>query len=117
MQIESVLSSLYSEVVATILDGETESNPVNLFGTSLLAIMTDSNLSGTSFTFKASNAIDGTYLELRNMLNGEPLTAIMSDSGFHATSPIDFAAVQFLKIVSNTTQSGDTDLTLITRGL
>jgi hypothetical protein len=106
------------DLTATILDSASTSDAVDLLGTSLLGFITDAALDGTAFTFTVSDELAGTYVPLRRMSDGMPLTAIVSTSGQYATNPADFASVRFLKIVSGTAQSGAaTTVKLVNRRL
>ena len=106
------------DLEVVIANGATTSNAVDLLGTSLLAFVTDAALNGTAFTFTVSNNLAGTYVPLKRMSDGAPLTAVVAVSGQYATNPADFASVRFLKIVSGTAQSGAaTTIKLVNRRL
>jgi hypothetical protein len=110
--------ALNFDLSATILDGQTTSNAIDLAGTSILAFITDAALNGIAFTFLVSNEAGGTYLPLHRMIDGAIVTAIVDVSRYSATNPADFASARFLKIVSGTAQSGaDTVITIVNRRL
>jgi hypothetical protein len=101
-----------------IVDGASTSNAVDLFGTSLLGLVTDAALDGTAFTFTTSSELTGTYVPLKRMSDGAALTAVVGTSAQYATNPADFSSVRFLKIVSGTAQSGAaTTIKLVNRRL
>lgn len=109
---------IQNDLSVTILDGEDTSNAVDLQGTSLLAFITDANLTGTSFTFLSSDALNGDYLPLKNMSDGAALTSVAGISAQYVTDPSDFASVRFLKFVSGAAQAGaDTVIKLVNRRL
>lgn len=104
------------DIKPEIAVGETTSNAVEVFGTTLLAFITDANLTATSFTFLVSDAIDGTFVPLKDMSSGTSLQASASTSSQYATQPSDFASVQFIKFVANTNQlTNPSVITLVTR--
>tara|TARA_R110000868_G_scaffold17344_1_gene76325 strand:+ start:8474 stop:8836 length:363 start_codon:yes stop_codon:yes gene_type:complete len=106
------------DVIATIADGDTTSNAVDVGGTSILAFITDANLDATTFTFLSSNTLAGTYFPLKDMGTGIALVSQTGTSAQYATLPADLTSVEYLKIVANTAQSGaDTSITLVTRSL
>ena len=100
-----------------ITNGASTSDAVDLMGTSVLGFITDSSLDGTSFTFTACDTEGGTYLPVRRMVDGNPVTAILGASGYYATDPADFASVRYLKIVAATTQTGATTIKIVNRRL
>jgi len=107
---------LCRDIIATILDGDTESNAVAISGTTMLAFITDANLNATSFTFLVSDALDGTYLPLKNMGLGNVVTSFCSANSQYATNANDFASAEYFKFVANAPQSGsDTEIILVTR--
>lgn len=95
--------------------GDTESNAIDLSGTSLVGFITDANLTGTAFTFKVSSSLAGTYLPLKNN-SGAISRTVATSSYYNETSPDNFLAVNYVKIVSGTIQATNrTVITLVTR--
>lgn len=100
----------------TLAVGENTTEAVDIRGTTLLAYITDANLTAASFTFLVSNAINGTFVPLKDMNTGSALQASASTSSQYATQPSDFASVQFIKFVANTNQlTNSSTITLVTR--
>jgi hypothetical protein len=115
---EQTQQKLCYDIQPVIAVGETTSDAVDVHGTSILAFITDVNLTGSSFTFLASDSFAGTYVPLKDMATGDPLTSFTGTSAQYATQPADFASVQYLKIVMNTNQlTTPTTITLVTRTL
>jgi hypothetical protein len=111
----------YSKTV-TILDGQTESEAIDIGGTVLVGFRTDANIGGTLITFKSGDSINGTFLDLK----GNDATPAVKDVSVAITATTvnqygvnatDFDSAQFIKFVSNSAQSGsDTVITLILAG-
>lgn len=109
---------IQSDLFVTIPDGETVSDAVDLLGTSLLGFITDNSLNATNFTFKAAEKLDGNYLTLKRMSDGNNVEAIVGANARYATNPADFSSIRFLKIVSNNPQAGaDTVIKIVNRRL
>lgn len=109
-------NKLCYDIEVTIGVGQTTSNAVQVFGTTLLAFITPANLTAANFTFLVSDALDGTYIPLKDMNTGVALQSQAGTSSQYATQPADFASVGFLKFVGNTAQlTSDAVITLVTR--
>ena len=107
---------LSTDLSFTISVGANTSNEVDFIGTCLLALVTDANLTGTSFTFLSSDTKNGVYLPIHRMTDGLIITAVLAPSRRSATNPFDFTSARFLKIVSNVNQSGvDTNIGISNR--
>ena len=102
---------------ATIANGATESEAVDLGGLELAGIFVPDTFDGTAISVKVAPSLDGTYVTLRE-----------ADSDFSVTVaasryvPIEnlalFAGAQYIKLVSGTAQATtDTTLTLALRPL
>lgn len=104
------------DIQPVIAVGQTTSNAVQVYGTTLLAFITPSNLTASNFTFLVSDSIDGTFIPLKDMNTGIALQSQAGTSSQYATQPSDFASVGFIKFVGNTAQlTTDATITLVTR--
>lgn len=109
-------NSVYNDKLATILDGQTESNGIKLDDKSLVAIDIPSGFDGTELTFKVSS--DGiNYKTYKRMIDGENVSAIVGADASYAAGYFDFAGYEYIKLVAGTAQTGDVEITLKTRSL
>lgn len=115
MSISDWQSKLEAQSV-TILDSQTTSSAVDLYGTNVVGIIVPSGFDGATITFKGSTSIDGTFYDLFNS-NDVQLTVNVTAGRMYQFNSADLAAIQYIKLVSDSAQSGDTALTLITRSL
>ena len=107
-------SVLRSDSLALIQDGSTLSNAVDLHGTVLIGISIPAGFSGTTLTVYASTSYAGTYQQVRNTDN-VAATITCAAGYYYALVPFDLAGCRYVKLQSNTTQSGDCTITLVTR--
>lgn len=112
-------TALEFDLSVTIAVGQTASNAIDTYGTSIVAIITDANITATALTFLCSDSLGGTYKEYRNLSDGSTIaTTALSTDGYYGTAPIDFSSARFIKIVGNTNQATTpTVITLVTRRL
>ncbi|MFT6151407.1 MAG: hypothetical protein ACJAY9_000796 [Flavobacteriales bacterium] len=100
----------------TIAVGQNTSNAVDLIGTCLLALVTDANLTATSFTFLGCDTKNGAYLPMHKMVDGTIMTAVVAPSRRTPTNLSDFTSTRFLKLVSPVNQAGvDTTIGIVNR--
>ena len=103
-------------VVATIAASGTTSTPIWLKGFELTGIVIPATFTGTAITFQAS--LDGVnYYTLKNTYSGAAVSYTVTTSSFYAIAPADFAGVNYIKIVSGSTEGSTRTLNLATRGL
>jgi hypothetical protein len=105
----------------TIANGQTISDIENIGGAAIVGIITDANITGTEISFQSS--VDNiTFLDYK----GNDATPAVKDikiavtaatSEWYGINATDFAGLQYIKLVSNATQTGsDTVITLVLRG-
>lgn len=105
-----------SDLTVTILDGQTESDGVQLGGTSLVAIDIPAGFDGTALTFQVSS--DGTnYKTYKRMSDGAAVAAVVGADAAYAAGYFDFGGYEWIKLVAGTSQTGDITITLKTRPL
>lgn len=110
-------SSLCFNLIAIIADGEDTSNNIDLAGTTFLGFITPDNLTGTVFTFLgSSNGED--FFPYYDAASGTALTTgSLTSSTYYGFSALNFAPVRWLKIVSNSSQTGDANIIIVSRAL
>lgn len=103
-------------VTATIASSGTTSTAVALKGFQLSGVLLPATFTGTSITFLAS--VDGvTYVLLKVTAAGTTLSYVVTQNTFAAIDPKDFAGVNYVKIVSGSTEGSARTLKLALRGL
>ena len=100
--------------IVTIPSGSTTSNSIDLRGSAVLKIFIPANFVGTSLTFQLSlNNVD--YKPYKNA-NGDLVVCQALANDAIGITPIDFLGVNYLKIISNATESG-ADIAIITQDI
>lgn len=89
---------------------------IDLSTDTLVGLITPASMAGTALTFQASNAADGTFVEMRNDENVALSLTISSTAAFYPLDPATFCGARYLKVVSSGTETGRS-LTLATRSL
>lgn len=98
----------------TIANGQTKSTIFHSKGATLKTIILPAAFDGTEITFEISD--DGTnFYEYRNIDN-DIVTITCTQGKAYGLGAIDFYSIDYLKIVSNASESGDRTLKLIMRG-
>lgn len=94
-----------------IAENGTVSAAVNLRGMTLCGIIVPSDFVGTVITFQMSDAIDGTYRIMQDGAGASVSKTVTLASPpaslYIKVDPADFAGVQFLKLVSGSSETGD----------
>lgn len=99
----------------TVANGQTDSDAIDLLGTTLVGAYLPASVEGTSLKFKAATAIDGTYLPVYGT-DGNEVAYTVGSSHYVPLDPAVFSGVRFLKIVL-ASQTGAAVVTLATRRL
>jgi len=113
--IENFTTQLIPPLVAVIQSGQSESNIINPYATTVKTIFMPAAFDGTAITFKIS--YDGlTFYNYYNIDN--ILVSITCSAGrAYGLGAIDFYSIQHLKIVSNATESAERQINLLTRSI
>ena len=102
--------SIIEPIQATIAISTTDSDAINLQGTTIAGIYIPSVFTGTAISFKAS--YDG--INYFNISDGTAIvSATVTGGQYIALSPIVFYGVRELKIVSNAAEAAERILTVI----
>lgn len=107
-------SPLRYDSIALIQDGETLSNAIDLHGTSLVGLSVPAGFSGSQLSIYSAISFDGTYRVVKN-INGTAATMTCVADEHIALVPFDLASVRYVKVLSNVSQVGDCEITLVTR--
>lgn len=102
-----------TDLTATIAASGTTSGEVDLRGGTLCGIHLPASFTGTSLTFTAAPASGGTFRTLYR--NGADYSVPVAQGKYVSLDPNVFAGVQFLKIVSGSSEGGARTLTLAVR--
>lgn len=111
----------YSPIVAfdksaVIAQSSTTSAEINLQGTTLCGLFIPSTMDGTSLTFQVANASGGTFYDMRDIYNNL-ITAQITDGDFVYIDPTLFAGVQFIKIISDATETAERTIGIAARAV
>jgi hypothetical protein len=103
--------SAFNTSTVTIESSGTTSSARDLNGLgNLVALVTPSALTGTSFTFQAS--VDGTTYN--NVYNeGTQYSVTVAASRYVALDPAVFAGAQYVKVVSGSSEAAERTITLV----
>lgn len=113
-------TKIYNKTV-TIEVGNTESDAVNVSGTTIVGIIMDANITGTSIKFKASTD-NITFLDYKAnddtpAIKDVEVVVAATTAQWYGLNATDFAGLQYIKLVAGTAQSGsDTTVTLVLKG-
>lgn len=100
----------------TLANAATDSSLINTKGMGLVGIKTPSNLTGTAITF-LSCASDGTgCVPVKSTTSGSALSYTVTTSSYYAIDPVPFYGIQYLKLKSGSSQSGDSTLAVSLKG-
>lgn len=115
----NTVASILDSAVATISSGQSLSSSVDLGGTRLFGIKMPAAWTAANITFQASFDGGATWVNMYDTYGNE-LTVTPAANRFITIDPVNFAAVQLLRIRSGTAatpvnQAQNSDLTLILR--
>ena len=107
-----------NNLTATITNGTTQSNAVNLSGCSLCGIFIPATFDGTTLTVQVAPTLNGTYINAQAASSASAVYTIAAAANQYV--PIENLAIvagwQFIKFTAGTTQTTtDTVLTLAVR--
>lgn len=103
-------------VTTTIPISTTTSAVIPLNGFSLVGILLPAAFTGTALTFTVS--VDGTnFFPLKSTTSGSTLTYTVGQGNYYAIDPVAFYGVEFLKIVSGSSEAAARILTLALKGI
>lgn len=103
-------------VVTTIAASGATSAAVALGGFVPVGVYLPAAFTGTTLTFTACDTSGGTYLVLKSTTSGTSLSYTVVQGTYVALDPKDFQGVNFLKIVSGSTEGSTRTLKIAVKG-
>ena len=102
-------------VTSTTIASGTETDEVDLHGTTLVGLIVPSGLVSTAITFKMSDTKGGTYVQMNDTANAalSPLT-VDTNQRYISLDPTLFCGVRFIKVVMGSSETNK-ELKLISR--
>lgn len=97
------------------LPAGTKTAALDLGGFTLVGIQLGA-FTGTALTFEVSSAIDGTFVPVKSTTSGTALSYTVAQNTYAALDPKDFYGLNFIKIVSGSTEGSDRTLILTLKG-
>lgn len=98
----------------TILDGDTESNTVDIFGSTITAVSIPAGFGQTTITFQAAREIDTTYIDVYKAEDNTQLSVTVDATEARTYSMGELIKslypYQHIKIVAGGAVSGDKEL-------
>jgi hypothetical protein len=110
------LGNLVQKTVV-LASGGTKTPEIDLGGFSLVGIFFPATFTGTALTFEAASATAGTFRAVKSGAGGSALSYTVAQATYAAIDPKDFAGIQFLKLVSGSTEGADRSLILVLKGV
>lgn len=103
-------------ITTTIAASGTTSAAVQLGGFVPVGIYLPATFTGTTLTFTACDTVGGTYLVLKSTTSGTSLSYTVAQGTYVALDPKDFQGVNFLKLVSGSTEGSTRTLKIALKG-
>lgn len=102
---------------AAIAIGQTVGAAFPTAGLSLVGLMMPAAFTGTAISFQACNTLGGTFLPVTSGVAGAALSYVVAASKYVAIDPLDFAGIQFLKLVSNGAEAANRSIVCSMKGI
>lgn len=110
---QNVFNPSYS---ATIASSGTVSTVINTGGMTVVGVMLPATFTGTTLTFKAST--DGiNFFTVKSTTSGTSLSYTVAQGTYAALDPKDFYGIQYLEIVSGSTEGAARTLLVSLKGI
>lgn len=104
-------------VSTTIASSGTKSAVIKLNGFVLAGISLPTTFTGSTITFEACDTAAGTFQVVKSSTSGTTLSYTVTQNTFVVINPADFYGINFLKIVSGSTEGATRTLKLSLKGL
>ncbi len=105
-----------TSVDVTIGASGTKTAAVDLGGFTLVGILLPATFTGTALTFEAAEALAGTYRVVK-AVGGSSVSLTVAQNTYVAVDPTALQGVNFIKLVSGSTEGSARTITLILKGL
>lgn len=105
-----------NQAPASIIISTTTSSAVATQGCALVGIQLPAAFTGTTITFQVATSLAGTYQTLKSTTSGSSLSYTVAQGTYVAIDPKDFQGVQFIKVVSGSSEAAARSLTLMLKG-
>lgn len=109
------VGSFLPSVTATIANGQQASSAIKCMGMVPVGIILPAAFTGTALTFQVCDTESGTYQTLYGM-DGNAVSMTVAQGRTYAINPTNFEGVQFLKVVSGSSEGGARTLILSLKG-
>lgn len=103
-------------VPAVISAAGTKSAAIQLGGMALVGLILPATFTGTTLTFEVCSTLAGTYTPLYDSANAL-VSMTVAQGRAYAVAPANFQGIQFLKIVSGSTEGSARTIICSTKGL
>lgn len=108
-------NNIFTTHTATILNGQTTSDSIDLQGRGLVGLILPAAFTGSAITFQMS--LDGsTFYNVYNAANTQ-LSMTVTQGRAYLFNPGDLLSVRYIKLVSGSSEGGNRSITLIARDL
>lgn len=104
-------------VPVSIPSASPSSAAIALKGYSPVGIYLPSAFTGATISFTASDTLAGTYLVVKSTTSGTTLSYTVTQNTYVALDPVAFYGINYLKIVSASSEAGTRSLKLALKGL
>lgn len=108
-------SGVIQPLTATILNGQTTSDAINTFATGITIIEMPAAFDGTQLTFQTSS--DGVTFQDYYNINNVPVAVTCTAGRNYGLAAQDFYGVQWIKVVSNASETADREIKLIPKSI
>lgn len=99
----------------TIANAGTKTDAIDLAGYTLVGVIFGA-FTGTALTFETAAALDGTFVPVKAGTGGSALSYTVAQNNYSAIDPKDTQGLNYLKLVSGSSEAAERTLTLVLKG-
>jgi hypothetical protein len=114
--VEGYQGNFNPNLAAVISASTTTSAVINLGGFTLCGIQIPAAFTGTALTFLVCSTATGTFVPLKTSTSGTSLSYTVAQGTYAAINPQDFYGVNYLQIVSGSTEGSARTLICSVKG-
>lgn len=115
MNISGYQGNLNPNVPAIVPASGTTTPAIKMGGMSLVGVKVPSTFTGTALTFTMCDTLAGTYVPVNN--SSGPVSYTVAQGNYYVIDPKDFMGIQFLKIISGSTEGSARTLVCSLKGI